>query len=243
MRLRLSAVAAALIVLALGACESTQSKSAALKAKGGKSFSEQGLDVTQRNREVEVVEKQVLQDENGTAVVVVLRSRATAPLRGVPVEIQVTGAGAKVLFKNDQPGIDPALVGPALLPPGKEFAWVNDQVVAEGKATAVKVTPGAAKGKVQGQVPRLEVSEPHLQGDPVSGIQATGTVTNQSDVEQKDLVLFCVARRDGKIVAAGRGAIPRLKARKKLPYHIFFIGSPRAAKLSIEAPPTELEAG
>lgn len=243
MRRALPAVAAALIVLALGACQSTQSKSAALKAKGGKSFSEQGLDVTQRNRDVEVVEKQVLQDENGTAVVVVLRSRATVPLRGVPVEIQVTGPGGKALFKNDQPGIDPALVGPAVLPPGKEFSWVNDQVVAQGKATAVKVTPGAPKGQVQGQLPRLDVSEPRLLGDPVSGVQATGTVTNRSDVEQKDLVLFCVARRGGNIVAAGRGAIPRLKAGKQLPYHIFFIGSPRGAELSIEAPPTELEPG
>ena len=73
--------------------------------------------------------------------------------------------------------------------------------------------------------------------------QASGTVTNRSGVEQKDLVLYCVARRGGHIVAAGRGAIPRLKAGKKLPFHIFFIGSPRAAKLSIEAPPTELEPG
>jgi hypothetical protein len=243
MRHRLTAVATALVVLALGACQSTQSKSAALEAKGGKAFSEQGLDVTQRNRDVEVVAKQVLQDENGTAVVVVLRSRATVPLRDVPVEIRVTGAGGKALFKNDQPGIDPALVGPAVLPPGEEFAWVNDQVVAQGKPTGVEVTPGAAKGKVQGQLPRLDVSEPHLQGDPVSGVQATGTVTNQSAVEQTDLVLYCVARRGAEIVAAGRGAIPRLKAGKKLPYHIFFIGSPRGAKLSIEVPPTELEEG
>lgn len=243
MRRGLPAVATALIALALGACQSTQDKSATLKAKGGKSFSEQGLDVKERNRDVEVVDKQVLQDENGTAAVVVLRSRATAPLRGVPVEIAVAGPSGKTIFKNDQPGIDPALVGPALLPPGRDFAWVNDQVVAQGKATSVKVTPGAAKGQVQGRLPRLEVSAPRLEGDPVSGIQATGTVANGSQVEQTDLVLYCVARRGGQIVAAGRGAIPRLKAGKKLPYHIFFIGSPRGATLSIEAPPTKLETG
>jgi hypothetical protein len=188
-----------------------------------------------------VVEKRVLQDENGTAAVIVLRSRATAPLHGVPVEIEVAGAGGKTLFKNDQPGIDPALVGPSVLLPGKEFAWVNDQVVATAKAVSVNATPGAPKDRPSGELPRIEVTAPRLQGDPVSGIQATGTVTNRSQVEQTDLVLYCVARRDERIVAAGRGAIPKLKPGKRLPYHVFFIGNPRGAKLSIEAPPTVLE--
>ena len=93
--------------------------------------------------------------ENGTAVVVVVRSRASVPLRGVPIEIQVIGPGAKALFKNDQPGIDPALVGPAVLLPGKEFAWVNDQVLAQGKATSVKVTPAGPPA------PRPEIDDRH----------------------------------------------------------------------------------
>lgn len=242
MRRQVPVVALALIAVSFGACESTQQKSRRLSKQGGKAFSEQGLDVKHRNPDVQIVEKRLLQDPNGTAVVVVLRSRAATPLRGVPVEIEVAGPGDKPLFKNDQPGIDPALVGPSVLLPGHEFAWVNDQVVAEGKAVSVTATPGAAKGKLDGKLPELDVTAPRLQGDPVSGVQATGTVTNRSQIEQTDLVLYCVARKGDRIVAAGRGAIPRLKAGKRLPYHIFFIGNPRGAKLSIEAPPTALEA-
>jgi hypothetical protein len=238
---RLPLAALALAALALGACESTQQKSERLSKEGGQVFSEQGLDVQRRNADVQVVDKRVLQDQNGTAAVVVLRSRAGAPLYGVPVEIEVAGADGKTLFKNDQPGIDPALVGPSVLVPGKEFAWVNDQVVATAKAVSVKATPGAAKDKPAGRLPKIEVTAPRLQGDPVSGVQATGTVTNRSQVEQTDLVLYCVARKGRQVVAAGRGAIPKLKPGKRMPYHVFFIGDPRGATLSIEAPPTVLE--
>ncbi len=240
------ALAGLALVLALvvpTACESTQAKSSALKAKGAKAINEKGLDVKQRNANVQIVGKQILHDANGTAVVIVMRSRAATPLRGVPVEIEVTGAGGKTLFKNDQPGVDKALVGPSILPPGQDFAWVHDQVLISGKALAVKATPGAAQGTVTGELPKIEVSAPRLHGDVTSGIEATGTVTNASKVEQQDLVLYCVARKGATIVAAGRGGIPRLKVGQKRSYHIFFIGDPRGAKLSVEAPPTVLKPG
>ena len=236
----LAGLAVGLALLAPTACESTQAKSAELKAHGGKAFKQEGLDVKQRNGDIDVVAKQVIHDANGTAVVVVMRSRAAQPLEGVPVEIEVLGKGGKSLFKNDQPGVDKALVGPSVLPPGRDFGWVHDQVVTSAPAVSVKVTPGAGKGPVTGQLPKIELSAPKLHGDPTSGIEATGTVTNASDIEQADLVLYCVARRGDRIVAAGRGGIPRLKARQKRGYHIFFIGDPRGAKLSVEAPPTVL---
>ena len=236
----LAGLALALALLAPG-CQSTQSKSAALKAKGAKLVNEKGLDVKQRNNDIRIVAKQVLHDANGTAAVIVMRSRAQAPLQGVPVELEVTGAGGKVLFKNDQPGVDKSLVGPSILPPGENFAWVHDQVATAGKAVSVKATPGTAKSTVTGPLPKIELSDPTLHGDPTSGIEAVGTVKNASQVEQKDLVLYCVALKGGKIVAAGRGGIPRLKVGQKRSYHIFFIGDPRGAKLSVEAPPTVLK--
>jgi hypothetical protein len=239
----LAGCALALALLAPTACESTQAKSAAKKAKGAKLVNQKGLDVKQRNNDIQIVGKQIIHDANGTAVVIVMRSRAAAPLRRVPIEIEVTGAGGKTLFKNDQPGVDKSLVGPSILPPGQEFAWVHDQVVTAGKALAVKATPGAAQATVTGELPKLEVSRPQLHGDPTSGIEATGTVTNASKVEQQDLVLYCIARKGANIVAAGRGGVPRLKVGQKRSYHVFFIGDPRGAKLSMEAPPTVLKPG
>ena len=237
----LAGLALALALLAPTACESTQAKSAAKKAKGQKALDEKGLDVTKRNADVQVVAKKVIQDRNGTAVVVVLRSKAAAPLRGVPVEIEVFDANGKSMFKNDQPGVEKSLVGPSILPPREQFAWVHDQVAVSGKPESVKVTPGPAQGPVQGQPPKIEVSPPRLGGDQTSGLEAVGTVTNASQVEQQDLVLYCVARRGTDIVAAGRGGIPRLKVGQKRSYHIFFIGDPKGAKLSGEAPPTVLK--
>jgi hypothetical protein len=84
------------------------------------------------------------------------------------------------------------------------------------------------------------VSRARLTGDVASGLEAIGTITNRSEREQRDLVLYCVARKGKRIVAAGRGQVPRLRAGQTKPFHIFFIGDPRGAELQVEAPPTTL---
>ncbi len=69
---------------------------------------------------------------------------------------------------------------------------------------------------------------------------AVGKVTNRSDVEQRNLTVFAVARKDGRVVAAGRGAVERLKPRASATYQVFFIGNPEGARLTLAAPPTTL---
>jgi hypothetical protein len=240
---RWPALASTVLLLAatVAGCESTQTKSARLKAKGGKVFQEKGLDVKGKNESVKVVQTRVLQDSNGAAAVVVLRSTAPRSMRSVPVEIAVRGASGKTLFRNNAAGIEPSLVGPSLLAPGHDFAWVNDQVVASGKVASVKATVGKQKGDLKGSPPKLVVSSPRLQIDPSSGPEATGTVTNRSKLDQRELTLYCVARKGSRIVAAGRGGIPRIKPGQKRAYQIFFIGNPRGARLTVEAPPTTLQ--
>jgi hypothetical protein len=233
-------VVVGMAALALVACESTQDKSARLAKSGSTALKQEGLDVRKRNRDVKVVDTAVLQDVNGAAAVVVLRNTARAPLRGVPVEINVLGRSGKSVFRNNEAGLDPSLVGPSVLPPGTQFAWVHDQVVVYGKVGSVKVTPGREEGTVNGKLPEIEWSEPRLQGDPVSGIEATGTISNRSDIDQRELIIYCVARKGGRIVAAGRGGIPRLRPGQTRNYHIFFIGNPRGAELTLAAPPVNL---
>ncbi len=234
-------VVAVLLAAAPLGCQSSQDKSSRLKASGGKAFKEKGLDVQGKSSSVKVVGTQVLQDANGAAAIVVLRSSARQTMRSVPVAIDVRDANGKSAFRNNEPGIEPSLIGPSVLAPGGDFAWVHDQVAATGKVASVKATVGKEKGPVQGSPPRLVVSPPKLQSDPVSGTAATGTVSNRSKVDQRELVLYCVARKGSRIVAAGRGGIPRLKAGRKRPYKIFFIGNPRGARLTVEAPPTTLQ--
>ncbi len=85
------------------------------------------------------------------------------------------------------------------------------------------------------------MEEPTLHDNPI-GVEVEGKVTNKSQLDQKKLVLFAVARSGGKMVAAGRGQIKALKVEARPgTYNIFFIGDPRGADVTVKAPPTVLE--
>jgi hypothetical protein len=85
-------------------------------------------------------------------------------------------------------------------------------------------------------VPEIAVAGVHLVEDPTNGVGAAGTVSNRSAVAQSSLVIFGVARRAGKLVAAGRAVIPELGAHAQLPFQLFFVGDPRGAQLQVSAP-------
>jgi hypothetical protein len=244
--LRLLVVSGCLVALALVAagCESSQDRSARLAKQGGKAFTRKGLDVKHENPDVKVTGTTVLQDKNGAATVVDMHNAAATAELNVPVSIDVLGPGKTSVFKNDAPGLEPSLVSAPLLPAKSDFTWVNDQVTATGPARAVDVKigrPPASSGQVPAKLPQLDISTPTLQSDPVSGVEASGTVTNKSSVEQTALIVYCVARRGKKVVAAGRSAIARLQSGKKKAYHVYFIGNPSGGKLWVAAPPTVLK--
>ncbi len=180
-----------------------------------------------------------VQDDNGTAVVVRMRNTGRRALSQVPITVDVRGAGRGTLFRNDDPGLEPTLVRAPLLRPNEEFAWVNDQVTAAGEPRDVRAKVGAGQA-VKGSAPRVTLTRPRLEQDPVSGVAATGFAANRSKVEQRKLVVFAVATRGARVVAAGRGQISRLKAGKRARYTVFFIGNPRGARISVSAPPTRL---
>jgi len=101
---------------------------------------------------------------------------------------------------------------------------------------------GAAKGKVPAQVPKFAISGVSL-GSDSDGLYAKGTIVNRSKIAQRRLTIFCVARKGGKIVAAGRAILDALAPAGAKPtrFTVFFIGNPKGAKLSFSAPPTVLE--
>ncbi len=104
----------------------------------------------------------------------------------------------------------------------------------------MKAKVGEGERRSTPRVPRITVTRPRLEQDPVSGVAAVGFAANRSKVEQRKLVVFAVARKGGRVVAAGRAQINRLKPGKRARYTIFFIGNPRGARISVEAPPTSL---
>jgi hypothetical protein len=187
---------------------------------------------------VKILSTDVLQDENGTAAVVRLRNVSKSALWQLPVAIDVRGAGRKSLFRNDQPGLEPTLAHIPLLRPRETFTWVNDQVAATGKPKAVTAKIGRGSAIKDAGIPKILLSSTRLENDPVSGVAAVGFAANRSKVEQRKLVVFVVARRGGRVVAAGRAQIPKLKPGKRAKFQAFFIGNPRGARLELSAPPS-----
>jgi hypothetical protein len=238
------AVAATMILagVALAGCESSQHKSARLERTGAASIKGQrGLSITRRAAGVTVAERAVVHDANGAAVALVLRNTRPQPLADVPIAIDVRGASGASVFRNDDAGLDRSLVSLALLPGQGSAVWVNDQVQADATPRRVRAEVGTPKARrIPARLPAISLTRPTLEADPASGVEAVGWATLRSGPQQRDLVVFCLARRRGRIVAAGRAIVPRLTSRKRVRFHLFFIGDPRRARLTLSAPPTVL---
>ncbi len=230
-----------LIALLLSSCESTQSKSDKLESQGVDLAKAQKVDLGEENRKIEVTEKVVLSDQNGSAVAVVMKNKSAEGLSDAPIGIDVKGANGKSVYENDMAGMEKSLIQVPIMKPKSEVYWVNDQVLATAPPKKVDVTVGEAS-PLPADLPEIEIRDPRIENDPTSGLEATGTAINKSDIEQIDLVLYAIARKNGKIVAAGRGQIPRLKVGgKPETFHIFFIGNPEGAKVQVIAPPVNLK--
>jgi hypothetical protein len=128
--------------------------------------------------------------------------------------------------------MSPTLGSVALLPAHTAITWIDDQVQATGVPASVSVRVGEGM-PLTGAIPALTVQQSH-----VSEGETEGSVVNNSQVGQQELVVYALARRAGKIVAAGRAVIPTASAGASTPFQIFFVGNPSGAQLEISAPAT-----
>jgi hypothetical protein len=227
------------VALVATGCESTQDKSAKIAAELGPVKKEKGLEITERSKDVKVVSSTLLTDANGSAVVVRLRNESGEDLVGVPIAIDVRDAKGKSVYRNDIPGIEPALAAVPFVPAHGETEWVHDQVLATGVPAEVEVKVGEGGEAFDGEQPRISVSAPKLEGDPYSGLLVGGNAVNESDEDLDRLLLYAVATKGGEVVAAGRGAIEPLKAKPKpVPYNVYFIGDPEGAEVKVSQFPS-----
>ncbi|MBJ7331861.1 MAG: hypothetical protein JHC95_18340 [Solirubrobacteraceae bacterium] len=228
-------------LLALGAtgCQSTQDKAAALSQEGSQAFKREGLHVSRPNPSVRIISTTAVQDPNGTAVAVRLKNMSGKRMVKVPIAINVRDKAGKKLFANDAPGLDDSLVGIAFLRPKEEVTWVNDQVVAPATPGNVTAVAGVEAKKLAADEPRITLQQIKQREDS-AGINVTGFVMNKSGVEQRNLVIYAVATRSGKVVAAGRGLVARVKPGKRARFTTYFIGDPTGAKLDLAVPATTL---
>jgi hypothetical protein len=194
-----------------------------------------GVSVTKESANVEVTASTVVHSSEGAAVVVELKNASSRAIENAQIEITVRDAKGGVLFQNDQPGAERALTTVSLLPPGKRTVWVDDQVQTTGVPTSVIARVGEGT-PASGGAPKVSVSGTHLTEEGEVG--AAGNVTNGSQVGQQHLVVYAVARKGNKIVAAGRAGIPEVAANATMPFQVYFIGDPKGAQIEVSAPPT-----
>jgi hypothetical protein len=228
--------------LALSACQTTQELSAQKAKEAKKLVNAKGLTVSKENPNVAVGTTSIVQDANGIAAVVELKNTGKEAQAGLPVSIAVTDAKGKQIYKNDVAGLEDSLVSLSLLGKGEDAFWVDNQITATGKPAKVQARVGAAKGKVPAQIPAFVLSGLTLESD-AGSVFAKGSIVNQSKVAQKRLTIYCVARKDAKVTAAGRGILDVLPpaGAKPTKFTVFFIGNPKGARLSCSAPPTVLQ--
>jgi hypothetical protein len=233
--------ALALVALALTACESNQERSAKLanaakaverEAVNRRALAQRALTITRPSAKVKVTSTAIVRGAEGTAAVVSLRNVSSMPMRAVPIEIVVRDAKGASVYTNDVAGLSPTLVSIALIPAHAEQTWIDDQVQATGTPASVSAEVGEGT-PTAGAVPQLSVQGTHL-----SEAQAEGNLVNHSASVQQEVVVDAVARRAGRIVAAGRAVLANAPAGASTPFQIFFVGDPAGAQLEVDAPAT-----
>lgn len=230
------------LVLLVGGCKTTMEKSAELEAQGEKLAVEGKIELKKTNRDLQVTDDFLLNDQYGSAVVLRVKNKSTIGQVDVPIQVDVKDAKGKSVYRNDTEGLEDGLIHLQIIGPKEETWWVNDQVLATGEPVSFDYEVGVPDGPYPAKIPEIEVSNPKLEVDPTSGLKVGGTVVNKSSIEQDDLLLYAVATKGGKVVAAGRGLIPKLKTDgKKVAYNIFFIGDPKGAEVEVFATPTTFE--
>jgi hypothetical protein len=220
---------------ALTGCQSTQDKAKALEELAAE-HAPKPLVIGKENKDVEVLDTTLLSDQNGDAVVVTLKNEGEQPEVNVPILVDLR-AGKKSLYANDVPGLETALNHVPLIKPGETLDWVNDQLSPVSKPDDVKVKLGEPETPAPAQLPEVEIGDAKIE-DTSLGPKVEGRVTNKSQIDQLQLVVFAVARSGDRIVAAGRGGIKKLKAGSTRPFSSFFIGDPAGGDLTVTTAPT-----
>jgi hypothetical protein len=234
---RATAALALLALLALSGCESTQEKSAQLEKTAHRTrLVERGLSIAKASPDITVLDAVLVRGGEGAAAVVTLRNDSAQALRAVPIAITVKDAQGSTVFQNNAPGVEAALTSLDSLPAHGVATWIDDQVPATGDPVSVTAIAGVSP-VVSGALPEIEVAGVHPSEESGSAT-AAGTVRNRSSVTQRTLVVYAVARRAGRIVAAGRAILPEVAPGGAVPFQAFLVGSAPGATLQAEAPAT-----
>jgi len=230
-------LALALAAVALAGCESSQEKSAQLKARAKHvALASSGLAITRTSTQVAVLSAVTVTGSEGDAVAVTLRNRTGRALHGVPIAVTVADASGHTLYQNDAAGLEAALASVPSLAPHQTLTWIDDQVTAGAGASRASARVGEAASS-GGGLPVVSISGVQQTEDPSNGVGARATLSDRSAVALHSLVVYAIARRGGRILAAGRAVVPEVAAGASAPVQVYFIGEAKGASVELQPDP------
>jgi hypothetical protein len=232
------------LALTLTGCETSAEKSAKLEKlakvqelqiRRRRELAQSALSIARPSTRVRVLATAVLHSSEGAAAIVTLRNLSSTPQRGVPIQITVKNAGGASIYANDVPGLAVSLLRVPLLPAHGSTTWVDDQIPAAGNPASVTAKVGEGT-PAPGTVPRLSVAGAHLTGESSSGAEVEGEVVNHSATAQQDVIVYALARRGARIVAAGRSVLAQVPGSgASTHFQVYFIGDPTGGRLELNA--------
>jgi hypothetical protein len=224
------------LALALTGCESNQERSAKIEKTAKHAvLAQKGLSITHASTQVQVLSASVVRGSEGAAAAVTVRNSTSHTLSAVPIAITVRNAHGQTVYQNNTPGLEAGLTQISSLPAHGSITWVDDQVSSTGAPVSVSAVVGEAS-IANGAEPQIEVQSAHL-AEASSG-EVTGAVHNSSSVAQQHLIIYVIARRAGRIVAAGRAVLAEVAPGAPVPFQAFLVGAPAGATLQTSAPAT-----
>ncbi len=241
MRTAAALAAAAVTVVALGGCETTQELSAKIGRKLGHQTATVGTTrLGAVNPDVRIA-KTVLLSSGGQSVVALELTNTTARTQtDFPVLINVRDAKGTAVYSNDTKGIEASLQQLALLAAHATVWWVDNEVLASGGVPkTVAAAVGASTAGAPASVPRITTADVRASNS-FPGPHVGLTVENRSAVGQSQLPVYAVALRGGRVIGAGRGIVPALAAGSSAQVLVPIVGAVAGSTISLTVPPTGL---
>lgn len=216
---------------ALSGCATTQDANKRASIQADRTLaSRKALELHGTDRDVQVVSTTVINGKEGSAVVAVLRNRGSRPVNDLPIEVGPEG-GDPV---NARPNVPYFQSHAPAIPPGEEATWVYVSKDPLGSNRAF-VRVGAHPTPPLSTADHVSELDAGGQGD---GSSVKADVTNDTGVPQYDLDVYAVARKGGRLVAAGRANLEHLGVTDRAHLTLPVIGDAKGARIQIFAPQT-----
>lgn len=233
--IRRLAVGVLLFVLAglLVGCDTTADKSARAKVAANRELATRKAVVVKRPiADVRVKSVSVVGRGRGAAFVVRYVNKGSVALNDLPVNVGVSRGGARKVL-NQRRGLEYFLTHISAAAPGVEGVWVAPlgKRVPRGKPFAVIGTPTMPQSGAA-TVPVVSVS-----GVSAARGKVTGTVKNTTGVPQYVILVYAVARRGSRDVAAARARLTKFETGEQQIFKTPLIGRPGQANPTTQATP------